>query len=133
MVRVKRGVTAHARHRKILKMAKGYYGTRNRLFRRANEAVMKALQYSYRDRKARKREFRRLWIVRINAAARMHGLPYNRFMQGLKLANVEVDRKMLADIAVHDNAAFGQFADLARAALPAETAAQAAQQVRVVA
>jgi large subunit ribosomal protein L20 len=130
MVRVKRGVTAHARHRKIIKMAKGYYGTRNRLFRRANEAVMKALQYAYRDRKARKRDFRRLWIIRINAAARMHGLPYGRFMQGLKLANVEVDRKMLADIAVHDNAAFGQFVEMSRAALPAETAAQAAQQVR---
>lgn len=130
MVRVKRGVAAHARHRKIVKMAKGYYGTRNRLFRRANEAVMKALQYSYRDRKARKRDFRRLWIVRINAAARMHGLPYSRFMQGLKLANVEVDRKMLADIAVHDSAAFEQFADTARAALPAEVVTLAEQQVR---
>jgi large subunit ribosomal protein L20 len=130
MVRVKRGVTAHARHRKIIKMAKGYYGTRNRLFRRANEAVMKALQYAYRDRRARKRDFRRLWIVRINAAARMHGLPYSRFMQGLKLANVDVDRKMLADIAVHDNAAFAQFVEMSRAALPADIAAQAAQQVR---
>jgi large subunit ribosomal protein L20 len=130
MVRVKRGVTAHARHRKIIKMAKGYYGTRNRLFRRANEAVMKALQYAYRDRRARKRDFRRLWIIRINAAARMHGLPYGRFMQGLKLANVEVDRKMLADIAVHDSAAFGQFVEMSRTALPADIAAQAAQQVR---
>ncbi len=130
MVRVKRGVTAHARHRKIVKMAKGYYGTRNRLFRRANEAVMKAMKYAYRDRKNRKREFRRLWIIRINAAARMHGLQYNRFMQGLKLANVAVDRKMLADIAVHDNAAFGQFAETARAALPAATAALAGQQTR---
>jgi large subunit ribosomal protein L20 len=120
MVRVKRGVTAHARHRKIIKQAKGYYGTRNRLFRRANEAVMKAMQYAYRDRKNRKREFRRLWIIRINAAARMHGLQYSRFMQGLKLANVAVDRKMLADIAVHDSAAFGQFAETARAALPAD-------------
>src|SRR3954454_18136367 len=109
MARGKRGVAAHARHRRVITRAKGYYGTRNRLFRRANEAVMKALQYSYRDRKARKRDFRRLWIIRINAAARMHGLPYNRFMQGLKLANVEVDRKMLADIAVHDNTAFEQF------------------------
>ena len=130
MVRVKRGVTGHARHRKILKMAKGYYGTRNRLFRRANEAVMKAMQYAYRDRKARKRDFRRLWIVRINAAARMNGLPYGRFMQGLKLANVAVDRKMLADIAVHDSAAFGKIADAARAALPADIATQAEQQVR---
>jgi large subunit ribosomal protein L20 len=131
MVRVKRGVTAHARHRKIIKMAKGYYGTRNRLFRRANEAVMKALQYAYRDRRARKRDFRRLWIIRINAAARMHGLTYSRFMQGLKLANVEVDRKMLADIAVHDNAAFGQIVEMSRTALPADIAAQTARQAQV--
>ena len=130
MVRVKRGVTAHARHRKIIKMAKGYYGTRNRLFRRANEAVMKALQYAYRDRRARKRDFRRLWIIRINAAARMHGLTYSRFMQGLKLANVEVDRKMLADIAVHDNAAFGKIVEMSRTALPADIAAQTARQAQ---
>ncbi len=116
MVRVKRGVAAHARHRKVIKMAKGYYGTRNRLFRRANEAVMKALQYAYRDRKNRKRVFRRLWILRINAAARQNGLPYGRFMQGLKLANVEVDRKMLADIAVHDADTFRRFAESAREA-----------------
>ena len=130
MVRVKRGVAAHARHRKIIKMAKGYYGTRNRLFRRANEAVMKAMQYAYRDRKARKRNFRRLWIVRINAAARMHGLPYARFMQGLKLANVAVDRKMLADIAVHDSSAFGKIVDAARGSLPADVVANAERQVR---
>jgi large subunit ribosomal protein L20 len=130
MARVKRGVAAHARHRRVVARAKGYYGTRNRLFRRANEAVMKAMQYAYRDRKARKRQFRRLWITRINAAARINGLPYGRFMQGLKLANVEVDRKMLADLAVHDAPAFAQIADMARAALPAETAAIAARQVR---
>ena len=129
MVRVKRGVAAHARHRRIIARAKGYYGTRNRLFRRANEALLKAMQYSYRDRKARKRQFRRLWITRINAAARLNGLPYGRFMQGLKLANIEVDRKMLADLAVHDSAAFAQIADAARAALPTETAALAARQV----
>jgi len=100
MTRVKRGVTAHARHRRVIARAKGYYGTRNRLFRRANEAVMKAGRYAYRDRKARKGQFRRLWIVRINAAARLNGLPYGRFIQGLKLAGVAVDRKILADLAV---------------------------------
>ena len=129
MVRVKRGVTAHARHRRVIARAKGYYGTRNRLFRRANEAVMKAGVYAYRDRKARKRQFRRLWITRINAAARINGLPYGRFIQGLKLANLEVDRKMLADLAVHDGTAFAQIAEMSRAALPAETAALATRQV----
>jgi large subunit ribosomal protein L20 len=129
VVRVKRGVAAHARHKRVLARAKGYYGTRNRLFKRANEAVMKAGVYAYRDRKARKRQFRRLWITRINAAARINGLPYGRFMQGLKLANVEVDRKMLADLAVHDGAAFAQIVGMSRAALPAETAALAARQV----
>jgi large subunit ribosomal protein L20 len=129
MARVKRGVAAHARHRRVIARAKGYYGTRNRLFRRANEAVMKAMQYSYRDRKARKRVFRRLWITRINAAARINGLPYGRLIQGLNLANVEVDRKMLADLAVHDGTAFAQIVEIARAALPAETAALAARQV----
>jgi large subunit ribosomal protein L20 len=130
MARVKRGVAAHARHRRVIARAKGYYGTRNRLFRRANEAVLKAMQYSYRDRKARKRVFRRLWITRINAAARINGLPYGRLIQGLNLANVAVDRKMLADLAVHDGAAFAQIVEIARAALPAETAALAARQVR---
>ena len=129
MVRVKRGVAAHARHRRVIARAKGYYGTRNRLFRRANEAVMKAGVYAYRDRKARKRQFRRLWITRINAAARINGLPYGRFIQGLHLAKIEVDRKMLADLAVHDGAAFAQIVDLSRAALPAETAAIAARTV----
>lgn len=130
MARVKRGVAAHARHRRVIARAKGYYGTRNRLFKRANEAVMKAGVYAYRDRKARKRTFRRLWITRINAAARINGLPYGRLIQGLGLANVAVDRKMLADLAVHDGAAFAQIVDIARQALPAETAALAARQVR---
>ncbi len=130
MTRVKRGVAGHARHRRVIARAKGYYGTRNRLFKRANEAVMKAMVYAYRDRKARKRMFRRLWITRINAAARINGLPYGRFIQGLNLASIAVDRKMLADLAVHDGAAFAQIAELARTALPAETAALAARQVR---
>ncbi len=130
MTRVKRGVTGHARHRRVLKQAKGFRGTRHRLFRRANEGVMKALVYSYRDRRARKRDFRRLWITRINAAARINGLPYGRFIQGLKLAGVEVDRKILADLAVYDGAAFSQFVEVSRAALPAETAALATAQVR---
>ena len=130
MTRVKRGVAAHARHRRVIARAKGYYGTRNRLFKRANEAVMKAMRYSYRDRKARKGQFRRLWIVRINAAARLNGLPYGRFMQGLKLAGVAVDRKILAELAVHDAGAFTTIADMARTALPAEVATLAAAQVR---
>lgn len=113
MVRVKRGVAAHARHRRIITRAKGYYGTRNRLFRRANEALLKAMQYSYRDRKARKRQFRRLWITRINAAARQHGMSYSQFMHGLALAEIELDRKVLADIAVRDPETFRRFAQRA--------------------
>ena len=116
MVRVKRGVAAHARHRKIIKMAKGYYGTRNRLFRRANEAVMKALQYAYRDRKARKRDFRRLWIIRINAAARQHDMTYSQFIAGLKRAGVDLDRKTLAELAATDPAAFAALVESARGA-----------------
>ena len=130
MVRVKRGVAGDGRHRKVIKQAKGYYGTRNRLFKRANEAVMKALQYAYRDRRTRKRDMRRLWITRINAAARLNGLPYGRFIQGLNRAGVAVDRKILADLAVHDGPAFAQIVDISRAALPSETAARAAAQVR---
>jgi len=129
MVRVKRGVAAHARHRRIIARAKGYYGTRNRLFRRANEAVLKAMQYQFRDRKARKRDFRRLWIIRINAAARINGLPYGRFIEGLKRADVQVDRKMLADLAVHDGAAFAQIVEVARGALDPVVAERAAAQV----
>jgi large subunit ribosomal protein L20 len=129
MVREKRGVAAHARHRRIIARAKGYYGTRNRLFRRANEAVLKAMQYQFRDRKARKRDFRRLWIIRINAAARINGLPYGRFIEGLKRADVQVDRKMLADLAVHDGAAFAQIVEVARQALDPVVAERAAAQV----
>jgi len=117
MARVKRGVTAHARHKKVLKEAKGYYGARRKVYRVAKQAVIKAGQYSYRDRRQRKRQFRQLWIVRINAAARMFGLSYSRFMDGLNKAEVEVDRKVLADLAVNDIAAFGALAEKAKASL----------------
>ncbi len=117
MARVKRGVTARAKHKKVLKKAKGYYGARSRVYRVANQAVTKAGQYAYRDRRQKKRQFRRLWIVRINAAARMFELSYSRFMDGLNKAEIEVDRKMLADLAVHDIDAFGQLAEKAKAAL----------------
>jgi len=108
MPRVKRGVTARARHKKILTLAKGYRGRRGNVFRVAKEAVMKAGQYAYRDRRNKKRVFRSLWIARINAAAREHGLTYSVFMNGLKKAAIEVDRKVLADLAVMDKAAFAQ-------------------------
>lgn len=117
MARVKRGVQARARHKKVLKEAKGYYGARRKVFRVAKQAVTKAAQYSYRDRRTRKRQFRRLWIVRINAAARECGLSYSRFMDGLNKANIEVDRKVLADIAVHDREAFSALAEKAKASL----------------
>ena len=117
MPRVKRGVTARARHKKVLARAKGYYGARSRVFRVAKQAVIKALQYAYRDRRQRKREFRGLWIVRINAAARSHGLSYSRFMNGLKKAGITLDRKVLADLAVHDKIGFAQLAKQATAAL----------------
>jgi len=117
MARVKRGVTARARHKKVLKKAKGYYGARSRVYRVANQAVTKAGQYAYRDRRQKKRQFRRLWIVRINAAARLFDLSYSRFMNGLSKAEIDVDRKMLADLAVHDIDAFGQLAEKAKAAL----------------
>lgn len=119
MPRVKRGVTARKRHNKILKKAKGYYGARSRVYRVAKQAVIKAAQYAYRDRRQRKRQFRALWIVRINAAARLHNLSYSQFMHGLKKACVEVDRKVLADIAVHDKDAFAQLAEKAQQALAA--------------
>ena len=119
MARVKRGVTAHARHKKLLKMAKGYYGARRKVYRVAKQAVTKAAQYAYIGRKQRKRQFRALWIVRINAGARQFGLSYSRLMNGLKKANITVDRKVLADIAVHDIAAFGALADKAKTALAA--------------
>lgn len=117
MARVKRGVVARARHKKVLKQAKGYYGARRKVFRVAKQAVIKAGQYSYRDRRQRKRVFRRLWIVRINAAARQFDMSYSRFMDGLNKAGIEVDRKVLADIAVHDIAAFGALAEKAKASL----------------
>lgn len=117
MARVKRSVQARARHKKVLKQARGYYGARRKVFRVAKQAVIKAGQYSYRDRRQRKRQFRRLWIVRINAAAREFGLSYSRFMNGLSRAEIDIDRKVLADLAVHDRAAFGQLAEKAKASL----------------
>jgi large subunit ribosomal protein L20 len=117
MPRVKRGVTAHARHKKVLQEAKGYYGARSKVFRVAKQAVIKAGQYAYRDRRQRKRQFRALWIQRINAAARMNGLSYSRLMDGLNKAGVDMDRKVLADIAYHDEVAFAAIAEQAKAAL----------------
>ena len=117
MPRVKRGVEARARHKKVLKQAKGYYGARSRVFRVAKQAVIKAGQYAYRDRRQRKRQFRALWIARINAAARINGLSYSRLISGLKKANVEIDRKVLADLAVHQQAAFSAVVEKAKAAL----------------
>ena len=119
MPRVKRGVTAHARHKKVLKKAKGYQGARSRVYRVAMQAVTKAGQYAYRDRRQRKRQFRALWIVRINAGAREFGMSYSRFMDGLKRANIEIDRKVLADLAVTDRQAFGQIVEQAKAGLEA--------------
>ncbi|MBF0454756.1 MAG: 50S ribosomal protein L20 [Magnetococcales bacterium] len=117
MPRVKRGVTTHARHKKILKRAKGYQGRNSSCFRIATEKVEKGLQYAYRDRKNRKREFRRLWITRINAAARLSGLTYSRFMNGLMKAGIELDRKILAELAVSRPADFAKLAESAKAAL----------------
>jgi large subunit ribosomal protein L20 len=114
MARVKRGVTTHRRHRKVLLQVKGHHSTNNRLFKRAHESMMRSLQYAYRDRRTKKRDFRRLWIVRINAAARLNGLNYNTLVHGLKNAGVAIDRKMLADLAVRDAAAFTAIADVAR-------------------
>lgn len=115
MARVKRGVTARARHKKVLAKAKGYYGARSRVYRVAKQAVIKAAQYAYRDRKQKKRLFRSLWIVRINAAAREHGLSYSVFMNGLKKASISIDRKVLADIAVHDRTGFAKLAEQVKA------------------
>lgn len=117
MVRVKRGVTRHRRHKKILELTKGYRSTRSTNFKRANEAAMRAGQYAYRDRRTRKREMRRLWIQRINAAARMNGMAYSHLINGLTRAGVEVDRKVLADVAVRDPQAFGKFVEIAREAV----------------
>ncbi len=119
MPRVKRGVTARARHKKVLEQAKGYRGRRKNVYRIAKEAVMKAGQYAYRDRRQRKRQFRTLWIARINAAAREQGLSYSVFMNGLKKAAIEIDRKVLADMAVFDKAAFAQIVGQAKASLGA--------------
>jgi large subunit ribosomal protein L20 len=119
MARVKRGVVAKRRHKKVLEQAKGYYGNKSRSFRAANEQVMRSGQYAYRDRRARKGEFRRLWIVRINAACRENDISYSRFVAGLKAAEIEVDRKILADLAVRDSAAFGALVSTAREALEA--------------
>ena len=117
MARVKRGVQANRRHKKILKRAKGYYGARSRVYRVAVQAVTKAGQYAYRDRRNKKRTFRRLWIARINAGARLNGLSYSRFINGLKKANIEIDRRVLADIAMHDATAFTALTEKAKAAL----------------
>lgn len=117
MPRVKRGVQARARHKKVLKQAKGYYGARSRVYRVAFQAVTKVGQYAYRDRRAKKRQFRQLWIARINAASRQNGLSYSRFINGLKKASIEIDRKILADIAVFDKAAFAVLVEKAKAAL----------------
>lgn len=119
MPRVKRGVTAHKRHKKVLKQARGYYGARSRVYRVAKQAVIKAGQYAYRDRRQRKRQFRALWITRINAAARDNGLSYSRLIAGLKKASIEIDRKVLADLAVHEKEAFSAIAEKAKAALAA--------------
>lgn len=119
MSRVKRGVTARARHKKVLDKAKGYYGARSRVYRVAKQAVIKAAQYAYRDRRVRKREFRSLWIVRVNAAVRAQGMTYGVFMNGLKKACIEIDRKVLADIAVHDKEAFTVIVDQVKATLAA--------------
>lgn len=117
MARVKRGVTARRRHKKILKQAKGYYGARSRVFRVAKQAVIKAGQYAYRDRRQKKRQFRALWIVRINAASRANGLSYSRLIAGLRKANIGLDRRVLADLAVHDKSAFASVVEQAKAAL----------------
>jgi large subunit ribosomal protein L20 len=119
MPRVKRGVQARARHKKVLAKAKGYYGARSRVYRVAHQAVIKAGQYAYRDRRVKKRTFRSLWIARINAAARECGLSYSRLIDGLNKADVEIDRKVLADLAVHDKNAFGHIAEKAKLALAA--------------
>ena len=119
MPRVKRGVTARARHKKVLEKSKGFRGRRGNVYRIAKQAVMRAGQYSYRDRRRKKRDFRALWIVRINAAARQFGLSYSRLINGLAKANISVDRKVLADLAVHDIKAFGAIAEKAKASLAA--------------
>ncbi len=117
MTRVKSGIVTRRRHKKVLKLTKGQYGTKHRLFRRANEAMMKSLKYAYRDRRNRRRELRRLWIARINAAARLNGLSYNKFIYGLKQAEIGIDRKILAQLAVTDPTGFGAIVEKAKAQL----------------
>ncbi len=119
MPRVKGGIVTRRRHKKILKLAKGYFGSKHRLFKSANAQVMKSLLYAYRDRRQKKRDFRKLWITRINAQARLNGLSYSRLMHGLKVAGIEVNRKMLADLAVNDKAAFNELANVAKSKLNA--------------
>ena len=114
MARIKKGVAANARHKKVLKQAKGYYGAKSKLYRSANEAVMRALRSSYRGRKEKKREFRKLWITRINAGTRMYGMSYSQFMHGLKRADVNIDRKILADLAMNDTPAFEKLVELSK-------------------
>lgn len=126
MARVKRAVNAHKKRRTILESAKGYRGQRSRLYRKAKEQMLHSMTYAYRDRRQRKNDFRKLWISRINAAARQNDMTYNRFMQGLKLAGIEVDRKNLAELAVSDSAAFASLVALAKAALPADVNAPVA-------
>jgi large subunit ribosomal protein L20 len=128
MARVKRAVNAQKKRRTLLESASGYRGQRSRLYRKAKEQVLHSMQYSYRDRRDRKGDFRQLWITRINAASRSHGMTYNRLIQGLKLAGVEVDRKILADMAVHDDASFAAIVEIARAAVVAEGIGGAAAQ-----
>jgi large subunit ribosomal protein L20 len=126
VARVKRAVNAHKKRRVVLERASGYRGQRSRLYRKAKEQMLHSMNYAYRDRRARKGEFRKLWIQRINAAARLNGMTYNRFIQGLKAAEIEVDRKHLAELAVSDEAAFAALVELARAALPAQPAQESA-------
>jgi large subunit ribosomal protein L20 len=125
MARVKRAVNAQKKRRTTLELASGYRGQRSRLYRKAKEQMLHSLNYAYRDRRARKGDFRQLWITRINAAARANGMTYNRFIQGLKVAGVEVDRKILAELAVNDAPAFAALAEVAKKAVPAETEAAA--------
>src|SRR5690606_8972232 len=117
MARVKRAVNAKKRHKKVLKQAKGYYGAKSKLFRTANQAVMKSLNYAYIGRKQRKRDFRKIWIARINAAARLNGMSYSKFINGLKKANIEVNRKMLSEMAIHDAEGFSKLVEIAKAAI----------------
>jgi len=131
VARVKRAVNAHKKRRETLERAAGYRGQRSRLYRKAKEQVTHSLGYSYRDRRAKKGEFRRLWIQRINAAARANGMTYNRFIQGLREAGVEVDRKILADLAVNDSGAFSTLVEVARAAVPAESESPGTSSTRV--